>query len=171
MNIEQVNLPASAAGKPTTKWALEIGKLDDGDGCVRVADKMSGPAAGSHATVGNMIYGSKGYLSSANGFETFLGKEQQPGPKAEVAEERGNNWANFIQAVRSRNHSDLNAPVEEAVPSVVLIHLANISYRLGRSLHFDANTMRCSGDDEANRMFTRDYRAPFMVPKLADTTG
>lgn len=136
-----------------------------------VADKMSGPAAGSHATVGNVIYGSKGYLSSANGFETFLGKEQQPGPKAEVAEESGNNWANFIQAVRSRKHSDLNAPIEEAVPSVVLIHLANISYRLGRSLHFDANTMTCSGDDEANRMFTRDYRAPFIVPKLADTTG
>lgn len=131
-----------------------------------IADKMSGPAAGTHATVGNVIYGSNGYLSSANGFETFLGKEQQPGPKAEEDEE-GDNWANFIQAVRSRKYSDLNAPMEEAVPSVILIHLANISYRLGRSLHFDSNLMACTGDPEANQMFSRDYRKPFVVPKLA----
>jgi Oxidoreductase family, C-terminal alpha/beta domain len=126
---------------------------------------MSGPAAGTHATVGNVIYSSQGYLSSANGYETFLGKDQQPGPKAASYDE-GNNWANFIQVVRSRKQSDLNAPLEEAVPSVILIHLANISYRLGRSLHFDSNTMMCTGDAEANRMFTRNYRAPFVVPKL-----
>jgi len=132
-----------------------------------IADNMSGPAAGTHATVGDVIYGSKGYLSSAKGYETFLGKEQAPGPKAEVAEERGDNWANFIQAVRSRKRSDLNAPVEEAVPSVILIHLANISYRLGRSLHFDSAIMMCKDDAEANSMFTREYRAPFIVPKIA----
>lgn len=131
-----------------------------------VADKMSGPAAGTHATVGNVIYGSKGYLSSAYGFETVLGIEHEPGPKAE-SDDNGNNWANFIQAIRSRKHSDLNAPVEEAVPSVVLIHLANISYRLGRSLHFDSSTMTCSGDPEANQMFSRkEYREPFVVPTV-----
>jgi hypothetical protein len=50
---------------------------------------------------------------------------------------------------------------------VVLIHLANISYRLGRSLRFDAAIMTCPGDAEANQMFTRKYRDPFVVPKLA----
>ncbi|MFL6350364.1 MAG: Gfo/Idh/MocA family protein [Bryobacteraceae bacterium] len=135
-----------------------------------IADKMSGPAAGTHATVGNIIYGSNGYLSTAKGFETFLGKEQQPGPRAnpeERGDERVDNWANFIQAVRTRKQSDLNAPLEEAVPSVILIHLANISYRLGRTLHFDSSTMTCTGDPEANQMFSRNYRPPFVVPKLA----
>ena len=47
------------------------------------------------------------------------------------------------------------------------MHLANISYRLGRSMHFDAKTLTCTGDAEANRMFTRNYRAPFVVPKIA----
>ncbi len=134
---------------------------------ISIADKMSGPAAGTHATVGNVIYGSKGYLSTADGYETILGKDHQPGPKA-AGDESGNNWANFIQAVRSRKQSDLNAPLSEAVPSVVLIHLANISYRLGRSVHFDAASMSCTGDSEANQMFTRtEYRKPFVVPKLA----
>ncbi|MCU1292935.1 MAG: oxidoreductase domain protein, partial [Bryobacterales bacterium] len=127
---------------------------------------MSGPAAGTHATVGDVIYGSKGYLSTANGYETFLGKEHQPGPKA-ASDDPGNNWANFIQAVRSRKQSDLNAPLDEAVPSVVLIHLANISYRLGRALHFDAKTMTCTGDTEANQMLSREaYREPFVVPRV-----
>jgi hypothetical protein len=66
--------------------------------------------------------------------------------------------------VRSRKYADLNAPIEEAMPSVILVHLANISYRLGRTLYFDAASMNCKGDPEANQMFTRDYRAPFVVP-------
>ena len=130
-----------------------------------IADKMSGPAAGTHATVGNIVYGSEGYLSTAKGYETFLGKEQAPGPKANE-EERGDNWANFIQAVRSRKQSDLNAPLEEAVPSVILIHLANISYRLGRTLYFDSEALTCKDDPEANAMFSRQYRKPYVVPEI-----
>ena len=45
------------------------------------------------------------------------------------------------------------------------MHLANISYRLGRTLHWDAKTMTCIGDKEANEMLTRAYRAPLVVPK------
>jgi hypothetical protein len=114
--------------------------------------------------IGNIVYGSKGYLSTGGGFKIRLGKEQQPGPAPSAGGARGDNWANFIQAVRSRKQSDLNAPMEEGSPSVILIHLANISCRLGRTLNFDAATMTCKGDAEANRMFTRNYRPPFVVP-------
>ena len=124
----------------------------------------SGAPAGPLNAIGNIVYGSKGYLSTAHGFKIFLGKEQQPGP-APAKTERGDNWANFIKAVRSRNAADLNAPVDEGAPSVTLIHLANISYRLGRTLYFDSETMTVEGDAEANRMFTRHYRAPFVVPE------
>ena len=127
-------------------------------------DPMAGPAAGAPTTVGNIIYGSKGYLSTAEGYKIFLGQEQQPGPAPSGGRD-GDNWANFIQAVRSRKPSDLNAPMEEGVPSVILVHLANISYRLGRTLHFDSATLTCKGDAEANKMFTRNYRAPFVVPE------
>ena len=125
-----------------------------------IADPMAGPAAGTRTCVGNIVYGSKGYLSTAKpGFKIFLGKEQQPGP-APTNARGGDNWANF-----SRKYSDLNAPIEEGAPSVMLIHLANISYRLGRTLNFDPVTLTCKGDAEANKMFTRAYRAPFVVPE------
>jgi predicted dehydrogenase len=115
-------------------------------------------------TVGNIFYGSKGYLAidGYGQYKTWLGKDQEPGPSRA---EDGNNWANFIEAVRSRKQSDLNAPIEEGYMSTVLVHLANISYRVGRTLEFDAATLSCKGDPEATTMFTRKYREPFVVPE------
>ena len=115
-------------------------------------------------TVGNIFYGSKGYMAidGYGTYRTFLGKDQQPGPSRN---EDGNNWANFIQVVRSRNMADQNAPIEEGALSTELVHLANISYRLGRTLHLDPQTLMVKGDPEANQMFTRAYRAPYIVPQ------
>ncbi len=117
-------------------------------------------------TVGTIFYGSKGYISvwneDNNRWASFLGREQTPGPHGSGAD---NHWANFIEAMRSRKQSDLNAPIEEGAISTTLVHLANISYLLGRTLHFDAATYSCTGDAEANRMFKRTYRKPFEVPE------
>jgi predicted dehydrogenase len=112
--------------------------------------------------IGDIFYGSKGHLVMRGGYQTFLGKSQEPGPSGNAD---GNNWVNFIECVRNRKRENLNAEIEEGAISTVLVHLANISYRLGRTLDFDPNTLKCVGDEEANRMFTRDYRAPFVVPE------
>ncbi len=112
-------------------------------------------------TIGVVFYGSKGYLTVGGGYKTFLGKEQTPGPSGKAG---GDHFANFVQAVRSRKRTELNAEIEEGAISTVLVHLANMSYRLGRSIRFDPATLTCPGDAEANKLFTRDYRAPFTVP-------
>ena len=126
-----------------------------------------GENGSSPNTVGTIIYGPKGYVAiwdEDNGrYTSFLGKEQQPGPSGH---DKGNNWANFIAAVRSRKPSDLNAPITEGAISTMLVHLANISYRVGRTLYFDPETYTCKGDEEANALFRRKYRAPFVVPHL-----
>ena len=114
-------------------------------------------------TIGDIAYGPKGYMAISAGYRTWLGKEQQPGPSSTAG--GGDHFANFIDCVRSRKRSDQHAEVEEGAISCSLIHLANISYRLGRTLHFDPATLTCKGDAEANRMFTRNYRAPFVVPE------
>jgi hypothetical protein len=116
--------------------------------------------------VGVVFYGSKGYLTlwseDFGQYETFLGRDQQPGPSGK---DLGDHFGNFISAVRSRKQSDLNAPIEEGAISTTLVHLANISYRLGRTIHFDADNYSCKGDEEANGMFRRQYRKPFVVPE------
>jgi predicted dehydrogenase len=115
-------------------------------------------------TVGNLFYGSKGYMAidGYDQYKTFLGREQQPGP---ARKEGGSNWANFINALRSGSRGELNAEIEEGAISCTLVHLANISYRLGRTLYFDPETYSCKGDKEATAMFTRNYRKPFVVPE------
>ncbi len=121
---------------------------------------------GGSNTIGNEFYGSKGYLAidGYTEYQTWLGREQQPGP---TERKGGDHFANFIEALRSHDRTHLNAEIEEGAASTVLVHLANISYRLGRTLHFDEATYSCKGDPEATAMFTRNYRAPFVVPKIA----
>jgi predicted dehydrogenase len=124
-----------------------------------------GPIGGvGRSGVGNVFYGSKGYLVRERfGYKTFLGREQEPGPQATSKE---NHFENFTQAMRSRRVADLNAEIQEGAITCTLIHLANISYRLGRTVEFDAKLMRCVGDEQANAMLTRKYRAPYAVPKV-----
>ncbi len=120
-------------------------------------------------TVGNLFYGSKGYLAidGYTKYQTWLGQPKNGKPNLEpgpTKNEGGNNWANFIQAVKANDKSLQNNEIEEGAISTVLMHLGNISYRLGRTLNFDSEKMTITGDSEANKMLTRSYRAPFVVP-------
>ena len=129
-------------------------------------DKIGLDRKGDTGSVGNIFYGSKGYLCIEwyDKYWSYLfdGKNRTPGPERT---EGGNNWANFIDAVRANNPALQNAPIEEGAKSVLLMHLGNISYRLGRSLQFDSEKMECVGDHEANAMFKRKYRPPYIVPE------
>ena len=68
--------------------------------------------------------------------------------------------------MRSGQRSGLHAEIEEGAISTALIHLANISYRVGRTLQFDEKSFTCVGDKEATAMFTRKYRKGFVVPEV-----
>ncbi len=70
---------------------------------------------------------------------------------------------NFLDAVKSRDSSKLNAEIEIGARSASFCHLANIAYRVARPLKLDANG-RFLNDDEANAQQTRKYRAPYVVP-------
>ncbi|HEY7210923.1 MAG TPA: Gfo/Idh/MocA family oxidoreductase [Bryobacteraceae bacterium] len=130
-----------------------------------------GPNAGSHNTVGNIFYGSKGYLSTgdedAATYRVWLGRDQEEQPPVRGGTERAH-FQNFIDCVVSKNKADLNAPIEEGMKSVALVHLANISYRLGRTINFDPEKQEIVGDKEAARLLhdgDRGYRKPFVVPE------
>jgi len=56
------------------------------------------------------------------------------GKEIKTYEEGGDHFANFIQAVRSRKHTDLHADIAEGHISAALCHTGNISHRLGQPL-------------------------------------
>jgi hypothetical protein len=120
--------------------------------------------------VGNLFYGTEGYLAlDWQGYRIFKGENKEKVADVKVSPREQYtavpHFANFIQAVRSREAKYLTADAQTGVVSASLCHLANISYRLGRKLTFDPDTRRFAGDSDANRMLTRDYRKPFVVPE------
>ncbi|MBM3802459.1 MAG: Gfo/Idh/MocA family oxidoreductase [Acidimicrobiia bacterium] len=122
------------------------------------------PAEGTDLKIGVLFLGSKGYMeiSSYGQYRIFLGKEAKP---SGTRDEDGDHFANFIQAVRSRKPEMLNADIEEGHRSSALAHLANLSYRLGRTLVFDPQSETFPGDAEANAHLGRKYRSPYVVPE------
>src|SRR5574340_394237 len=72
---------------------------------------------------------------------------------------------NFLDAVRSRNHRSLTAEIEIGARAAAFCHLGNIAYQVGRVLRVDPTSGRFIGDNEANALLTRKYRAPYIVPE------
>jgi predicted dehydrogenase len=157
-----------------TNHEAGIGTAEFGGGGVPAAGlakggdkaKSLGPASGKPSTIGNLYYGSKGYLaiSDYDSYKSFLGEENQEGPErhAPVANEH---FANFIDCVRSRKAENLHAPILEGHLSATLVHLANASYRLGRTIQYDPANESVVNDAEATELLRGTYRAPFTVPE------
>ena len=123
------------------------------------------------AKIGNLVYGSLGYMSSGDGYKPRRSPQDElaPAENLNLPPLKGtgepNHYRNFIQAVRNRQRDQLHCEVEEGVISAQLVHLANISYRLGRALRFDPQRKRFIDDREANAMLRRDHYAKgFEVP-------
>ena len=75
--------------------------------------------------------------------------------------ESKNHHRNFIDCVLSR--AEPVAPCEHAHRSITLAHLGNIAMMLGRDLKWDPKAERVLGDDTANGMLSRPYRAPWKL--------
>ena len=123
-----------------------------------------GPLDSKTNTIGNIFYGSNGYLGidGYDAYKTWLTKQTEPGPSGKAD---GDHFANFVDCVRSRRAEDIHCPIEEGHMSTTLVHLANASYRLGRTLNFNPETEQVIGDEEANQMLRGNYRQPYVVPE------
>jgi hypothetical protein len=98
-------------------------------------------------------------------YETYLGEKREKGPSRSESGEMTLHVKNWLDAIRARDMSLQNAPVETGHLSSALAHLGNISYRLGRQLDFDPVAEQFIGDEDANRMRTREYRQPYILPE------
>jgi predicted dehydrogenase len=117
--------------------------------------------------VGNIFYGTEGWLEiGGSTWKAFRGRQRKPfaGSKEGTRGRNGNHWANFIEAVRSGKNEDLHCDIREGFYSTTLPHLANISYRVGRMLKFMGDYEKFADDPEADKMLTRIYRIPYVVP-------
>jgi len=66
-----------------------------------------------------------------------------------------NHYENFINAVRSRKHTDLNGDIQEGFLSSSLCHTGNISYLLGANKHPGEILEQIKGEPSASATFER----------------
>jgi predicted dehydrogenase len=129
------------------------------------------------------FYGDKGTLkASVFGFDYFphgkgdkvarevgMELEQFPEDKTEKDLEKHcapairGHMKNFLQCIATRGKPV--ADIEQGITSTITCILANLSMQLGRSLQWDPAQGKVVGDDEANRLLHRPYRAPWVHPE------
>jgi len=73
----------------------------------------------------------------------------------------GNLHADFIECVKTRQATI--SPIDDAVYSDIISHIADIAIRLGRKVKWNPQTEQIVGDDEASRMLNRPSRDPWKV--------
>ncbi len=102
--------------------------------------------------VGNEYFTTEGRITNGR-FYPKAGDRSEPLPKGGGRVNPGGPFGSFLNAVRSRKVSDLNADPEVAHLSSALCHLANISYRLGEPTPFTARTGRLGDNREVVETF------------------
>ena len=70
---------------------------------------------------------------------------------------------NFLDCMKSRARPV--SDVEIGHDSMIACHLGNMAQRLGRMVKWDPEKEAVVGDPEAQKMVTRPYRAPWVLPK------
>jgi predicted dehydrogenase len=105
--------------------ALTLGSTG---GMAETMDKFCG------LNVGNVVHCEGGYLTIPSSNYSLV-QAFDPNGKL-IREFKGveSHLANFLGAVRSRREADLHGPLLQGHLSTTLVHLANISYRVGREM-------------------------------------
>jgi predicted dehydrogenase len=108
---------------------------------------------------GAAFYGTKGMLILGHtvGWRLYGEKNQLLAEKSGGADLVAHH-NNFFDTIRG-DQKQLNADVQAGHLAATIVHLSNIAARVGRTLQFDPTAEKIRGDDEANALVRRTYRA------------
>ncbi len=137
--------------------------------CVWEHRRFAGNASEHHG-IGVYFYGTKGVLHVGwrDGWTFYPSSPggQKVHEDSRLQEPDGHNirllWADFVRAIETGEAPA--AGIEVGHRSSVLALLGMLSLRLGRSLNWDGAREAVVGDEEANRLLRRTYRAPWVYP-------
>jgi predicted dehydrogenase len=127
--------------------------------------------------VGALFQGEKGSLRihASNGYTIYDDKGKEVRTVVETDDPRAITLVgpglsndivhvqNFLESIRGL--AKPTAEIEGGHKSTMLIHLANIAHRTGRTLNVDPKTGRIASDDDAMKYWSREYE-PGWEPKI-----
>lgn len=110
------------------------------------------------STFGIAFYGDNGTLMLDGNSYTLYDAKQKLVDDQKAKQDNEGHLQNWVDAVRANDPSKLHAPIDQGVKSVMLCHYANISQRTGRALNVDPASGKIMGDEEAMKLWKREYR-------------
>jgi predicted dehydrogenase len=161
MTFDVRNLPTPPEGMSAALKPNYTGNIFFGEGGFLVVDQAGFQLYKSSA--GNRISGDAARGAGAGRQEKY---EKVMDEKAveQAAWSTQPHMQNLFQAMRARDYKLLHADVAIGVHAASFCHLANIAYRVGRTVKVNQATGRFENDDQANAYYTRNYREPYVVP-------
>ncbi len=129
--------------------------------------------AGSNAekhSVGCYFYGTRGtlHLGWQDGWTFYPVRGREPvvheEPQLNLPDQQNIKelWADFLNSIKTGERPVCD--IETVHRSTNMSLLGMLSYRLGRSVEWDGDREQIVGDDEANTLLTREYRAGWQYP-------
>ena len=112
------------------------------------------PVPGIGVDVGNIVYGTEGFIAMTADYGKAAAFDNK-GKMLKKFSGSGSHFANFTNAIKTRQQSDLNCPVLEGHYSAALCHLANISYRMGEPTPLGVRGAAASTDVDMAEAFGR----------------
>lgn len=131
--------------------------------------RFAGNEAEKHS-IGCYFYGTKGtlHLGWRDGWTFYPANsnEQVIHQGAELQQPDGHNitllWADFMNSIETGKQPVCD--IESSHRSTNMSLLGMLSYKLGRSVHWDGQRERCVDDDQANALLRREYRGEWQYP-------
>ncbi len=139
----------------------------DGDKSITWEGRSCNPNKVKGRGRGSAIYGTEGtVILDRDGYEVYdmkdqLVKEGKASTKAASMDTRGGDSMTNLHIMNFRDAvvdgAKQHSPIEEGHKSVLMCHLANIAQETGRMLQLDPQNGHIKDDDEASKMWSREY--------------
>ena len=116
-----------------------------------------------HGNDGVLVIGASGWrvYSETRNHGAVHATEAVPVTPIKGADMTDRHHQNFVDCIRSRQKP--NSPVEAAHRAMLACHLGSISYRTGRQVRWDAGKETITGDAEAQRYLSPNYRGDWKL--------
>jgi len=124
------------------------------------------------ATMGQLIFGSKGQIYSPSGYcetlrllpEAAMQAFAPKRPPKKYPRVPAGPIKEWVDAIINKTQPGANFEYAAKLTEVVL--LGNLAIRLGRPIEWDSKNLKVKGAPEADRLIKREYRAGWEMPEL-----
>ena len=152
--------------RDTPDTQIAIYRFKDPDFVLYWEVHVGNPGLDGGGDHGTEFVGDDAVLRVDRGGWSVVGKDGKPREKTPSENRVNDHWSNFLDCMRSRKAT--RSDIESMHYTTTMCHLANLSYRTGKGIDWDAKTERVTNDRSVmdDQTYRREYRKPWILPRI-----